>query len=72
MTDDPQEYVPPKHDPSPQVKTQVSLTRPHLERLVLLAQAKDTTMSELIRSIVEEWTLEHYVDEFAFWSSHLT
>ena len=53
MTDDPQEYEPPKHDPSPQVKTQVSLTRPHLERLVLLAQAKDTNMSEIIRSIVE-------------------
>jgi hypothetical protein len=72
MTEEQQEYVPPKHDPMPQVKTQVSLTRPQYERLVLLAEAKDTTMSELLRSAVEEWTLEHYVDEFAFWSSHLT
>ena len=72
MTEEQQEYVPPKHNPPQLVKTQLSLTREHYERLVLLATAKNCTMAELIRSNLERDTLIHYVDEFAFWSSRLT
>ena len=72
MTEEQQDYAPPKHDPPPLVKTQVSLTREQYERLVLLATAKNTSMSELVRANLERDTLIHYVDEFAFWSSRLT
>tara|TARA_R100000781_G_C4076026_1_gene126108 strand:- start:1531 stop:1737 length:207 start_codon:yes stop_codon:yes gene_type:complete len=53
-------------------KIQISLTPQHLKKLDLLAQAKGVTLSELLRTIAEQWTLEHYIDEFAFWSADLT
>ena len=53
-------------------KIQISLTPQHLKKLDLLAQATGVTLSELLRTIAEQWTLEHYIDEFAFWSADLT
>ena len=50
----------------------VSLSATHKNKLALLAQAKQVSMSELLRAVIEQWTLEHYIDEFAFWSADLT
>ncbi len=50
----------------------VSLSATHKNKLALLAQAKQVSMSELLRAAIEQWTLEHYIDEFAFWSADLT
>ncbi len=50
----------------------VSLSATHKNKLALLAQAKQVSMSELLRAVIEQWTLEHYLDEFAFWSADLT
>ncbi len=64
------EYQVPKHDPSPLSKVQSAITRTHYEMLIDLAKAKDIGMSELMRSILEQWTSDNYHRELTLWSSN--